>query len=89
MSSNRSSFKSEDTSNTGLSVLTDADDRGRKYSMKSTVIQFHSIFNSYTNDLRLSDATVSFSPRITFRYLFFPCLFLSLISLNVSPTLVP
>jgi hypothetical protein len=89
MSSNRSSFKSEDTSNTGLSVLTDADDRGRKYSMKSTVIQLHSIFDSYTNDLHLTDTTVSFSPCITFRYLFFPCLFLSLISLNVSSTLVP
>ena len=37
ISSNRSSFKSENTSNTGLSVLsvlTDADDKERKYSIE-------------------------------------------------------
>jgi hypothetical protein len=34
ISSNRSSFKSENTSNTGLSVLTDADEREGKYSVE-------------------------------------------------------
>lgn len=40
ISSNRSSFKSENTSNTGLSVLTDADDRERKYSIEGTSLLF-------------------------------------------------
>lgn len=46
--SNRSSFKSENTSNTGLSVLTEADEREGKYSFELGRVEFCFVALYYT-----------------------------------------